>query len=327
MVVETGEVAPLPRSLQAGFEPAGRLRKPVGRAGSARDRQAIDRVHGIRSVVDAKDRRGARACRAGTLRPRPKRRRMAHAAFSARLSPMTSDPNLAWIAAVVGDPARLRILLALMDGRARTAKELAFLAGIAAPTASGHLAKLLDSRLVAVDPQGRHRYYRIASPLVAEMVEAMSVVAGAASRTDRRLRRVDPALVAARTCYDHLAGRLAVAIADALQKRGDLVFADGGGEVTGRGQAFFKGLGIDAEGSGSSRRMFCKPCLDWTERRHHLAGALGAALCRHCLTQGWLQRTRDSRALTITRDGAAAFADLFGIDVAAFGGSRDRAAA
>ncbi|HKH34484.1 MAG TPA: winged helix-turn-helix domain-containing protein [Beijerinckiaceae bacterium] len=116
---------------------------------------------------------------------------------------MTSEPDLAWIASVVGDPARLRILLSLMDGRARTAKELAFLAGIAAPTASGHLSKLLDSRLVAVEPQGRHRYYRIASPLVAQMVETMSVVAGETSRTHSRLRRVDPALAAARTCYDH----------------------------------------------------------------------------------------------------------------------------
>ncbi len=187
---------------------------------------------------------------------------------------MTSEPNLAWIASVVGDPARLSILLALMDGRARTAKELAFLARVAAPTASGHLAKLLDSRLVAVDPQGRHRYYRIASPLVAEMVEAMAVVAGETTRADPRLARVDPALAAARTCYNHLAGRLGVAIADALQRRGDLVFADGVGEITEQGQAFFKGLGIDARSSGSRGRVFCKPCLDWTERRHHLAGSL-----------------------------------------------------
>ena len=153
---------------------------------------------------------------ARTLCPRPKRWRVPKPASSARLPPMTSEPDLAWIASVVGDPARLSILLALMDGRARTAKELAFLARVAAPTASGHLAKLLDSRLVAVDPQGRHRYYRIASPLVAEMVEAMSVVAGDTARADPRLARVDPALAAARTCYNHLAGRLGVALADAL---------------------------------------------------------------------------------------------------------------
>jgi DNA-binding transcriptional ArsR family regulator len=240
---------------------------------------------------------------------------------------MSSEPNLAWIASVVGDPARLSILLALMDGRARTAKELAFLARVAAPTASGHLAKLLDGRLVAVEPQGRHRYYRIASQLVAEMVEAMSVVAGEPCRADPRLNRVDPALAAARTCYNHLAGRLGVAIADALQRRGDIVAADGVGEITEQGRAFFKSLGIDARGSGSRGRVVCKPCLDWTERRHHLAGTLGAALCEHCLTSGWLQRSRDSRALTITADGRAAFASLFEIDVATSGARRERAAA
>ena len=240
---------------------------------------------------------------------------------------MTSEPNLAWIASVVGDPARLSILLALMDGRARTAKELAFLARVAAPTASGHLAKLLDSRLVAVDPQGRHRYYRIASLLVAEMVEAMSVVAGDTARADPRLARVDPALAAARTCYNHLAGRLGVALADALQRRGDLVFADGVGEVTAQGQAFFKDIGVDARSSGSRGRVFCKPCLDWTERRHHLAGTLGSALCEHCLGSGWLQRSRDSRALTITADGRAAFASLFGIDMEVSGSRGERAAA
>ncbi|HEX5866110.1 MAG TPA: helix-turn-helix transcriptional regulator [Beijerinckiaceae bacterium] len=240
---------------------------------------------------------------------------------------MTSEPNLAWIASVVGDPARLSILLALMDGRARTAKELAFLARIAAPTASGHLAKLLDSRLVAVEPQGRHRYYRIASALVAEMVEAMAVVAGETTRADPRLARVDPALAAARTCYNHLAGRLGVAVADALQRRGDVVFADGVGEVTEQGQAFFDRLGVDARRAGSRGRVFCKPCLDWTERRHHLAGTLGAALCDHCLGAGWLQRSRDSRALTITADGRAAFASLFGIDAEPSGNRRERAAA
>jgi DNA-binding transcriptional ArsR family regulator len=239
---------------------------------------------------------------------------------------MTSEPDLAWIASVMGDPARLRILLALMDGGARTAKELAFLARIAAPTASGHLAKLLDSRLVAVEPQGRHRYYRIASPLVAEMVETMSVVAGETSRADPRLRRVDPALAAARTCYNHLAGRLGVAIADALQRRGDIVFADGVGEVTAQGRAFFESFGIDAGLSSSGQRVLCKPCLDWTERRHHLAGTVGAALCDHCLTRGWLQRARDSRALTVTEEGGAAFANLFGIGAETLGGRRDRAA-
>src|SRR5829696_6025584 len=227
---------------------------------------------------------------------------------------MTSEPDLAWVASVVGDPARLRILPSLMDGRARTAKELAFLAGIAAPTASGHLSKLLDSRLVAVEPQGRHRYYRIASPLVAQMVETMSVVAGETSRTHSRLRRVDPALAAARTCYDHLAGRLGVAIADALQAHGHIAFGDGAGEVTTSGRAFFAGLGLDLAEAGQGRRVFCKPCLDWTERRHHLAGAVGAAFCAHCVSAGWVRRLRDNRAVEVSAEGRAALSDLLGID-------------
>jgi hypothetical protein len=158
------------------------------------------------------------------------------------------------------------------------------------------------------------------------MIEAMAGVAGAATPPVRRAR-VDEAMATARTCYDHLAGRLAVAIADVLQDRGDIVFADGAGEVTKQGQNFFAGLGLDLEAKGSSRRIFCKPCLDWTERRHHLAGAIGAALCEHCLRRGWVQRMRDSRALTITPEGEAAFADVFGIDTASLGRHIEQAAA
>jgi DNA-binding transcriptional ArsR family regulator len=240
---------------------------------------------------------------------------------------MNSETDLAWIATMVGDPARARMLLALMDKRARTAKELAFLARVAQPTASAHLSKLLDGKLVTVEPQGRHRYYRLTSPLVGAMIEAMASVAGEATPPARRLSRVDETMATARTCYDHLAGRLAVAVADVLQNRGDIVFADGAGEVTARGQSFFADLGIDLKSVGSSRRIFCKPCLDWTERRHHLGAAVGAALCDHCLTRGWLQRMRDSRALTITPEGRAAFADVFGVDTATLGGSTDRVAA
>ncbi|HEX8164232.1 MAG TPA: winged helix-turn-helix domain-containing protein [Beijerinckiaceae bacterium] len=226
---------------------------------------------------------------------------------------MSSDMDLAWIASVVGDPARVRILLALMDGRARTAKELAFLARIAPPTASGHLAKLLDGRLVAVEPQGRHRYYRLASPLVGQMVETLSIVAAETQPADPRLRRVDERLATARTCYDHLAGRLGVAVADALQANGHVAFGDGSGEVTASGRDFFARLGVLLDDRGGGR-VFCKPCLDWTERRHHLAGAVGAAFCSHCLSAGWVRRQRDGRALYVSPEGRAAFAELLGID-------------
>jgi DNA-binding transcriptional ArsR family regulator len=240
---------------------------------------------------------------------------------------MNLETHLAWIASVVGDPARTSMLLALMDKRARTAKELAFFGRVSPATASAHLSKLLESKLVTVEPQGRHRYYRITSPMVGQMMEAMASVAGEAAPAAPWRPRVDEALATARTCYDHLAGRLAVAIADVLQDRGDIIFADGAGEVTTRGQSFFSDLGVDLQRLGSSRRVFCRPCVDWTERRHHLAGAVGAALCDHCLTRGWLRRARDSRALTITPDGQAALADLFGIDIALLGSSIARAAA
>lgn len=227
---------------------------------------------------------------------------------------MSAEIDLAWIASVVGEPARARILLVLMDGRARTAKELAFLARIAAPTASGHLARLLDARLVAVEPQGRHRYYRLASALVGQMLETIAVVGGAAVAPERRLRRVDPALATARTCYDHLAGRLGVAVADALQAAGHVTFGEGAGEVTAAGQDFFRGLGLRLEDRRPGRRLFCKPCLDWTERRHHIAGVVGAAFCGHCLSSGWVRRQRDSRALEVSPEGRAALSDLLGID-------------
>jgi DNA-binding transcriptional ArsR family regulator len=226
---------------------------------------------------------------------------------------MNMDSNLAPVAAMIGDPARASMMMALMDRRALTAKELAYAARISAPTASAHLAKLLDLGLVAVEPQGRNRYYRIASPLVAQMIEAVALLAPADFRKPP-LGRGAEGLRLARTCYDHIAGVLGVAIADRLQAEGHVVIADGGGAVTARGERFFASLAITSEPAGVTRRVFCRPCLDWTERRHHLAGSLGAALCGHCLQRGWVERRRDSRALRITASGRRAFADHFGID-------------
>ena len=227
---------------------------------------------------------------------------------------MPSEKDIAWIASLVGDPARSRILLALMDGRARTAKELAFFARISAPTVSGHLAKLLDAQLVAVEPQGRHRYFRLASERVGQMIESMAIVAGDALPVLHAGRRIPVPLATARRCYDHLAGRAGVAIAEALQRRGHVVFAADGGEVTASGHAFFAALGLDLARFGATRRVFCRPCLDWTERRHHLAGAVGAALCAHCIDRDWFQATRDSRALSITPKGQLALSIHFGIE-------------
>jgi DNA-binding transcriptional ArsR family regulator len=201
-----------------------------------------------------------------------------------------------------------------MDGRAHPAKELAFLAGISAPTTSAHLAKLLDMRLVAVAARGRYRDYRIASESVCRMIEAVGAVATEVATPPRRLKPRDEALRAARLCYDHLAGRLGVALADSMQAAGNLVLTDEGGELTLAGERFLTGFGVDLAGARRTRRIFCRPCLDWTERRSHLAGAVGAALSARLLALGWVERLSDTRALAITTAGRDGFARTFGLD-------------
>jgi DNA-binding transcriptional ArsR family regulator len=234
---------------------------------------------------------------------------------------MTDGPNIAEAAALVGDPARANMLVALMDGRALTAKELAFVAGVSPQTTSGHLAKLADARLLTCIRQGRHRYYRVASPLVARMLESITLVAEIEAPPRHRPRSPrDDALRMARTCYDHLAGRLGVAIADALVARDAVMLSDDGGEVTAAGAAFLaEGLGIDLAAM-SRRRAFCRPCLDWSERRPHLAGAIGAALAESCFARGWIERIGDSRAVEITPRGRDALRELFSFDPALAGG-------
>lgn len=222
---------------------------------------------------------------------------------------MSTVARMAEIAALIGDPARANILSALMDGRALTAKELAFAAHVSAPTASGHLARLREAGVLAEERQGRHRYYRIASPLVAELLESLLSVAAALPGT--RPWRGGEALRTARTCYDHLAGRLGVAIADGMAGSGRLVLTADGGELTADGRTFLASFGADPAGAGSPGRIFCRPCLDWSERRPHLAGRLGAALCARCFDLGWIARQRDSRAVTITEAGRAGFGAVF----------------
>ncbi|MBS7698126.1 MULTISPECIES: winged helix-turn-helix domain-containing protein [unclassified Chelatococcus] len=226
---------------------------------------------------------------------------------------MSAQTHLAQIGALLGDPARANILLALMDGRARTAKELAFLARVSAPTASAHLGKLADGGLLAVVAQGRHRYYRIASVETGHMLETMLGFAGGRMRTARRAGPADLRLRTARTCYDHIAGRLGVAIAQHLQKAGHVVLDDGAGQISASGHAFFAKLGLDVSQGGSrGHRALCRPCLDWSERRYHIGGTLGRALCEHCLSEAWIERERDTRALIITEAGREAFDSLFG---------------
>jgi DNA-binding transcriptional ArsR family regulator len=224
---------------------------------------------------------------------------------------MSNTTRMASIAALLGDPARANILTALMDGRALTAKELAFAAHVSPQTASGHLARLTDASLLAVERQGRHRYFRLASPLVGQMMESVMAVAGPESTTPTTWRGGE-ALRTARTCYDHLAGRLGVALADSLTEQGHLALSADGGELTGQGRAFFQTFGAEPP---AGKRVFCRPCLDWSERRPHIAGRLGAALATRCLDLRWIERQRDSRAVTITAVGAKGFADTFGVRI------------
>jgi DNA-binding transcriptional ArsR family regulator len=232
---------------------------------------------------------------------------------------MTSNGQFAEIAALAGDPARAGMLHALLGGRALTATELATVAGVTPQTASGHLARLTAVDLVSVMRQGRHRYYQLASPAVARMMEAIMEVAS--DRQPPRKRLVvgprDAALRAARICYDHLAGRLGVALADALIADGHAELSREGGLVTDSGLRFLNRIGVDAaamlssSGKGS-RRALCRPCLDWSERRIHLGGALGAAICRLSFDQGWIRRVDGSRAVTITPSGRHAYREHFG---------------
>jgi DNA-binding transcriptional ArsR family regulator len=227
---------------------------------------------------------------------------------------MVAAANMVEVAALVGDTARATMLAALMGGESLTGSELAFLARVSRSTASEHLAKLAAARLVAVNRKRRFSYYRIASPLVARMLE--SIIAAAAIEVPPRHQprsAQDERLRFARTCYDHLAGRLGVAVADALVAKECIVLDDDGGEVTDAGRRFFGDFGLDLAAKAGSRRIFCRPCLDWSERRYHVAGLVGAAMCRRCLELGWLARERDSRTVRITPAGEAGFQATFGL--------------
>lgn len=232
----------------------------------------------------------------------------------------SNDPHVAKIAALIGDPARANILKALMDGRARTAKELAHIAGVSPQTTSGHLSKLTEGGLLGLAKQGRHRYYHLANAQVATAIESLMALAGERPLPKHHHHtRVAGALRAARTCYDHIAGRLGVCLFDQLVARGCLLPAGQSEEdfvVTSAGRQLFATLQIDVDAlarrkpSGSKRR-FARACLDWSERSPHLAGSLGAALAERCFDLGWLERRRDSRAVTLTRAGEAGLARHF----------------
>jgi DNA-binding transcriptional ArsR family regulator len=225
--------------------------------------------------------------------------------------------SLATFAGLLADRSRAAMCLALLDGRAWTASELARQAGIGRPTATEHINLLVAAGLLAEVRQGRCRYLRLAGPQVARLLEELAAVAGQPERP-RSLRavRASAGLAAARTCYDHLAGALGVALFDGLVGAGLLADADGLA-LTEAGRAWFAELaGPDALAPPGGRPLL-RSCLDWTERRPHLSGALGAALCQQFLRRGWVVRCQGSRAVRLTGSGAAALDQLLGLGLAA----------
>jgi hypothetical protein len=207
------------------------------------------------------------------------------------------------------------MLAALMDGRALTATELALEAGVSPATASGHLGKLSRAKLVIPAAHGRHRYFRLASPDIARMLESIMVVA-AASSPERQptVVRVDSKLKHARTCYDHLAGWLGVTLAESMVASGYIVLDDEAGHVTSTGQDFLNDFGISTTAKKPTRRLYCRLCLDWSERRVHLAGVLGAALLDRLLERSWIRRLPVGRAVEVTRAGRRGLAQAFSIE-------------
>lgn len=226
---------------------------------------------------------------------------------------MISGAMIAEIAALAGDPARANILSALLDGRAMTATELAFAAHVTPQTASAHLAKLTEAGLINATPSGRHRYFRLTSAKVAQMLESIVAVAGDNRPRYRPLSRQARELQSGRVCYDHLAGQLGVQIADAMVARGYLVLEDDGGRITEAGTRYLWDMGIDTRIAGKGRRRLCRACLDWTERRPHIGGAIGAALAERWLALSWITRAKDSRAVTVTPAGEQGFRDSLGM--------------
>ncbi|WP_027583334.1 winged helix-turn-helix domain-containing protein [Bradyrhizobium sp. Ai1a-2] len=228
---------------------------------------------------------------------------------------MKAGPDIAMVASLVGDPARANMLTALLSGRALTASELAQEAGITPQTASSHLSKLETGGLIEPEKQGRHRYYRLTGTDVAGVLEGLAGLAARAGHMRVRTGPKDPALRRARICYDHLAGDLGVQMLDSMKKQRLIRQSKDAMELTGEGKRFIaKALQIDADALLHPRRPVCKACLDWSERRHHLAGTLGAAIMERFTELKWAARdsTPGSRVVNFSRNGEKRFAALFG---------------
>jgi DNA-binding transcriptional ArsR family regulator len=226
---------------------------------------------------------------------------------------MKVGPDIAMIGALVGDPARANMLTALLAGQALTAGELAREAGVTAQTASSHLSRLEAGGLLVQRKQGRHRYYALSGEDVAGLLEAMMGLAARTGHTRVRTGPKEPALRRARVCYDHLAGELAVSMLEHLVARGFVVENGDKLSLTPTGETFMAALGLDLPALSHARRPLCKGCLDWSVRRTHLAGALGAALLDRFYGLGWAAREPGTRLVSFTPRGLEAFREIFGV--------------
>ncbi len=226
---------------------------------------------------------------------------------------MKYGPDIAGIASLIGDPARANMLTALMGGHALTASELATEAGVTKQTASAHLAKLQDAAFVDVEKQGRHRYYRLSDHDVAQVLESLMGIAARRRPTRVRTGPKEPALRKARICYDHLAGELGVELFDELLRREFLTDKREEPAITASGRSFFGEFGLDLEAMDRKRRPLCLKCLDWSVRRNHLAGGLGAAILSRIYDLGWAQRIDGTRIVNFSTPGEKAFRKHFGL--------------
>jgi DNA-binding transcriptional ArsR family regulator len=229
---------------------------------------------------------------------------------------MGMEANIATPAALIGDPVRAAILLALFDDRVMPATALAWQVGISAQTASNHLSKLVAGGLLTVEARGRCRYYRLARPEVAHALEALAVLGPPPRELNHPHSPQARRLRDARSCYDHLAGRLGVALADALES-GGLVAAAGADryDLTPAGRERFTDLGVDLKGLRTGPKQPARPCIDWTERRRHLAGHLAARLLDRFLELGWIERGKENRAIKVTPAGRQGLREKLGVDL------------
>jgi DNA-binding transcriptional ArsR family regulator len=228
---------------------------------------------------------------------------------------MDAEPDMSRLARTIGDATRVRMLILLTEDRALTAKELAYGAGVKPATATAHLRRLEGDRLVSSTTQGRHKYFRLTSPDVAHLVESLMVVAPAAAPQHASDKKTVDVIRLARLCYDHLAGKLGVQLTAAMVARGLLVEEKRAFSITADGEDWFETFGIDIPALRRNRRQFAYQCLDWSERKSHLAGSLGAAVAQRMIVLGWLVKAKRSRVVSLTEAGQRALMKRFGISL------------